>query len=507
MGDKFLKFKRRAKMLRLMRSLLTALATGTAITGLLRLLVRFEIVAMHPTIPIGAGLFAAAAVGCALFFVLPLSDTRLAKMLDEELSLSERVETMLEYMGEESAMLSLQREDANAALSEAPLETLRLKRVWIYITAVLLGALVLTSSFIFSKAPEPPPVVDEEEFALTDLQAKAIEQLIDDVEASDMASPYKENTVELISTLLEVLRVTETVRDKDAAVLLAMNGILGEVDASSFAVEIMGELWATELPTLRMLAKALNYYDWPKIDEWDKFHSELNSFRDTLVYEEPTDNGAAPAEATDSEVSETELLLLKAASGITGVLDKSGASASDALRSALYRLALAEEENEDGTRVYGLQRLSIMISASGCEATQREIDATLTALESALYSALLENKINTGTGEGAIDRLASILDCEKPRFERPVFTDTTGGQVIPDDEIGTGGAIGGGTEYGSDDLVLDPYTNTYVEYGKILDRYYSEMLGSVENGEYTEAERKALEKYFTILYGGFEKGE
>ena len=57
-------------------------------------------------------------------------------------------------------------------------------------------------------------------------------------------------------------------------------------------------------------------------------------------------------------------------------------------------------------------------------------------------------------------------------------------------------------------MVLDPMTNKYVEYGTILERYYKLMFGKVEDGDYTEQEKEAMEKYFAILYGGFEeKGE
>jgi len=44
----------------------------------------------------------------------------------------------------------------------------------------------------------------------------------------------------------------------------------------------------------------------------------------------------------------------------------------------------------------------------------------------------------------------------------------------------------------------------YVEYGVILDKYYKLMFGKLENGQYTDEEKKAIEKYFDILYGGFD---
>ena len=108
----------------------------------------------------------------------------------------------------------------------------------------------------------------------------------------------------------------------------------------------------------------------------------------------------------------------------------------------------------------------------------------------------------------AVERIAAIMNTPLPSLERPRFSDgTSGGGGSSDEETGGGGAISGGTEYGSDDLVYDPYTNSYVPYGEVLDRYYALIIGGIENGNHTEEERAALMKYFSILYGGFEEGE
>ena len=104
--------------------------------------------------------------------------------------------------------------------------------------------------------------------------------------------------------------------------------------------------------------------------------------------------------------------------------------------------------------------------------------------------------------------LGVILDVEIPVFERFTFNEySSSGGSSSEEGVGTGGAISGGTEYGSDELIYDPYTNTYLPYGEVLDRYYALMIGSVDSGNYTEKEREALMKYFSILYGGFEEGE
>ena len=134
----------------------------------------------------------------------------------------------------------------------------------------------------------------------------------------------------------------------------------------------------------------------------------------------------------------------------------------------------------------------------------RELDATVTALTSAMFSALEQHKINTDTGEDAMKRIADILDCEHPAFKRPELIDPPApDDSTPGEEGGGGGAMGGGAVYGSDDLVLDPYTNTYVEYGTILEKYYALVFGRLQEGGYSDEDKAALEKYFAILYGGF----
>ncbi len=503
MGVNFIKFKKKAFKIRLFKSISLALALGIFTVGILMLLAKLELIESRNFLYSFIGAAAALLIGGVLFFVFGFSDIELARRLDAELSLAERVETMLEFSAEESAIHKLQREDANERLSSISTKFLKIKGLWLHIIALAVGAATLVGSLVYTKPEPPAPPVFEEEFKITELQIRAMNELISSVAASDMASPYRENTVSILSELLEVLKVTETVKKKDEALDAAMREILLETDASSFALELMSALWAKDTPELKALAEAINYYDWPALDEWDKFSSEISDFRATFV------NSGVAAENPDEEQikAETELSLLKASTGISQALTSSGISETDALWAVLTRLALAEEENGDGTRLYGLAKLSGQVASHGYESVQRELDSTVGAVLGDLFAALSLHKASTDTGENTIKRIASIFDCEPVKFKRPSFIDTSGGTSAPDKENSGGGAIGSGTEYGSDDLVLDPYTNTYVEYGVIIERYYALMFGGLQNGDYTEEEQDAMEKYFAILYGGFDKGE
>ena len=465
---------------------------------------KIEVVKLNPIIAGVIGLLAALLLGCGLFFLLRTSDERLARILDSELSLDERVETMLQYSEKNDAIHRLQREDAEAHLGAASAKIIKPKRIWIYIAALVLGLGAFVFSLVYSvPVVEEPPVI-EEKFSITELQIKATEQLIANVAKSNMDSPYRENTVTLLTEMLNTLKVAETVREKDAAVTAAMGKILKEVDDSSAAVELINALWTTGSEQAEELALALNYYAWPTVDEWIRFEKALSDFRLTFVHPD------AMAESPDENKikTETELVLLDCSSGISAALAASKILPDDHLSLLLARLALADEENADGTRFYGLQKLSTLVSLNGYDFVQRELESTLESVKGELFESLSSHKENTDVGESAIREIGRIFGCKIPKFKRPSFAETGDNSSASDDEHGGGGGgIGTGSEYGSDDLVLDPYTNTYVEYGVILERYYALMFSGLESGNYTEAEKEAMEKYFAILYGGFEKGE
>lgn len=504
MGENFTRFKRRIFGFRLFKSISGGLSLGFLLSGLLIFLQKIEFIDINPIISGTIGFLSAAALGCGLFFMLRISDEKLARILDSELSLDERVETMLQYRAEESAMYRLQRRDAEARLGAVSTKILKPRRIWIYALLLVstLGAFVF--SLVYAAPVEEEPPVIEEEFRITEMQIKATEQLISSVSASQMRSPYRENTVTALTEMLSALKVTETVREKDLTVTAAMEKILKEVDASSGAVELIGALWTTGNEQAQELALVINYYDWPSLDEWTRFEKGLADFRSTFSHPDATDEGSDENEIK----TETEKLLLDCSSKISGAIAASKIPPEDALALTLATLALAEEKDADGTRLYGLQKLSSLVSVNGYASVIRELESTVEAVKGELFDALSVHKENTETGENAIIKIGSIFNCKIPKFKRPSFSELEGDSAGGEEEGGGGmGGIGSGTEYGSDDLVLDPYTNTYVEYGVILERYYALMFSGLESGEYSDAQKEAMEKYFAILYGGFEKGE
>lgn len=503
MGENFLKFKKKAFTVRLIKSILLGLAVGMLLSGIFLLLFKFEVIKAEPilSLPIGIGAFLLAGGGA--YLVLHTSDKSIAKRLDEEFALSEKVQTMLAYQTEEGTIYDLQRKDANESLSVIPVKRLKFKRLWVYVLSFVLGATSLAAGFLFSPITTPPPPQPEEAFELTDIQKAAMEELILYVENSAMTSPYKENVATSLKDLLSKLEQATLASQKDVALKASMEYIYKQTDESSTAVELMDALWSSESENVQRLAETLNYYEWQKSDEWRSFSNEMTNLRTSFIHADTVEEN--PDEIKMAQ--DTGVLLSRIESNVEISLTRAGVADEDNLSVQLKRFASANETYSDGTHLYGCAVLSGMAETLGYEKTQKELDATFAALGSEIFRALEQHSANTGTGEYAMTKLNELFLCGLPKFERPNFyAASEGDDPTGDGEEGGGGAgIGDGAVYGSDDLVLDPITNTYVEYGTILDKYYALMFSKVQDGDYTEQEKEAMEKYFAILYGGFEE--
>lgn len=496
MSKNFKRFLRRGRAFAIVKALLVALTAGSAVAGVLLYLITHGIWSIPDYCAPIAGGAAFLVSGVIAFLLLRVSVRKVAAVLDESFGLEERVQTALQNEDSEGAIYDLLREDTEARLSEIPTRRLKPRRLWIYLVSLVVGIGLLVAAVLLIPTPEPPPPIPDTPFSITKLQVIAMEELIESVKTSEMESPYRENVADSLETLLGNLKQATTMAERDEALAVSVNYIYGQTDDSSSAVEIIDALALAADTYSKALASAINYYNWARGKEWDSFAMGMTAHRATFVHPD------AAAESPDLSrmLSDTKSSLAAASAGIEQALVRSGTDTSDILYISLLRFA--RSSGEDGAR--GLD--AIGTAGTGYDEIQVMLDESYSTFNIELFRALDVLRINTSVGEHAMTRLSEIFGYRLPKFERPQIVGESGSDAPGDNtEGGGGGAIGEGTVYGSDELVLDPFTGEYVEYGTIISRYHTIVLQKLQGDFYTDEEKQAIEKYFEILYGGFDE--
>ena len=487
MSELFFKFKRKTKAYRIVKSILAGLAGGSFLGGITLLLSKLTILSFPPFTALIIGVAVGLAVGAIFFFALRVSDKNLAESLDERFALQEKIQTMVAYENKQGEMLDLQRQSAEEALAEIPTKKFKMKRLWIYLTAFCIGALAVAGAFLApdkrNQTQPPKP------FAITEMQIAGIEELIRYVDGSQMEEVYRTEISASLGKLLNDLKSASIEPEMQTALTEAMANICTVTYNASSLTEILNALWSTDDVYARGLATMLDTSSW-KEPNWGDYAEKLLTYKQEFRYE-PTD-GETPSE---SELANSLVLKLDlSATKIEVALPQSKIEPSDALYVAVEKFSTEYKKLAD-------QKL-------GYEQTLGEIDALLDESAQSTYAVISQLKINANVGEYTMTKLSTLFPVPLPRFERPNLSASNHqgvGEDKPNDKAPSDGGIGEGATFGSKDLVLDPLTGNYVEYGTLINKYYAVMNEKLNSGNYTDEQKELIKNYFSLLYGGIEK--
>ena len=499
MSENFKRLRKNAHLKAVLKAILTSLAAACTVSGVMLFLTTHKIIdiALFYSTVAGGGALIVSFI--AAYLILRRSDASIARALDAQYGLNERVQTMLQYKDDQGAIHELQREDTDTALGGVRAAGFDIKRLWIYIVAAVVGVLILTASIILIPKDDPADnQVPDESFSITADQILAVELLIKEVAESDMESPYRENIALALSEMLTELKAAEVMSERNAALDKTNSYILEQIDDSSSAVEIINALSRSSSSAVRKLAEAINYYEWKTNEEWDSYSNKLAEMRSMLSHADEK----LESPNTQKMADDTRDLLSTVASEILSALSRSAVSSSDKLYVALLSFA---QLNDESLAYCGLGAIPALYPSAQYSELGVRIDESFAGSRIELFGALEVLEKNTEVGENALNRIASIFGYKLPKFDKPRMNND---EEETDSSTGDGsgnGAIGEGTVYGSDELVLDPFTGEYVEYGTLIDRYYRIMFNKLQGDYYTDDEKAALEKYFEILYGGFDE--
>lgn len=202
MNEGFISFKKKILKRHLIIDILLSISIFLIIFGILFLLTKLNTIKLNVIVDLIIGLICGITTFLISFFLFKPNDKKIAKMLDKQFSLNEKVQTMVELKDTDNFIANLQREDCENKLKEIPLKNLKFKVPVVLIILALCG---VTSTVTAAAIPQTTTIKDTTYNPTNDILVK-LEQLKKDVNNTNINSSLKSNYVAEIDKLIELIQ-------------------------------------------------------------------------------------------------------------------------------------------------------------------------------------------------------------------------------------------------------------------------------------------------------------
>lgn len=519
MKNNFRKLKSHFLMLAIIKSAICGVAVALIAVSAVFLGFKLSAKILNPVFYVIIALAAFAAVGVLTFLILRPTDKSVARALDKDYNLNERVQTSLEFENDKSVISAMQRDDAEEKLSGIKLKRPSFKKNWQFLAlAVLAAAAIIVSAVIPARTVPAEVLPQDRPYVLTEIQRRTVLELIDEINAAELSDELKTGAVAPLNGLLDEnsgLSTVQTVGEMNIMVdeaIIALSDVLeGGLSYAPLSVQMGSAGYVYVVRTLRRGAAV--YADRPLIsrENFVDFTQKMDDLVDSMVavnlnqyYEKIIETKSDSEENEETQETDSadalRAKLVEIANGMAAALGRSEFNEQDKLYAALD--SFAGDINK--------------VSSSETANTDKDLKA---ALESAINDsavligeALTPQTYRLGINRYIDIRLWKAFDMEIKAI--PVrFTDnyeydengSLGPSTNPSEGGNQDGGYGtGGSEYGSDDKVFDPYTGEYVPYGELMERYYAIAQEYLSTDNLTEEQKAAVREYFQVLYSGLD---
>lgn len=469
MGKEFKRLKRYNATWTAIRSVSVGISLALLLAGVLLALTKLHIMEakwLHYV------LCAAIGLGVQLLYALlqRRSELRIAEKIDAEHKLLERVQTMVQYQQEDSAMLQVQREDTEQRLQAVRGFGQRKLTLAAHFVLVVVAVAVFAAGAIMpAQAVVEPPAPTEPPYEVTEWQKAAVAELIKHVQKSDMASAAKDPTVTQLQELLLALDTKMTagiLKERVVAVMENTYRVTDEVNSNDDIYDvIVNHVDHKQAPMLAYAMGALQ-----------------NVERDDQI-----ETIRAAMEKEEGLVTAGEL-----ADGLKQALEASVFDEMDPLYAAVA--ALTEK----------LQKVADAMAAEDLTAARNALGVAFGELKVSANAAMEQQDLTKEECVYVVDTLCTVFGITGA--DRPDDPDSEMFLKNEDDEYkpNEGGYGTGDLEVAGDDEIYDYREHAFTAYGELLESfYYNEALQQMEN--MSEEIRQIVEKYFNELWTGEEE--
>lgn len=508
MGDGFKRIKRRVKGNAMLKSVLNALAVALLVCAVLMFLDKRKIYEFNIAVflsTLGAGALITLLVS---FFIYRMNDTTLARELDDELKLNEKVQTMVAFKNESGDVIDIQRSDADEKLRSAgKIRVYRRGRLTSAISFAISACVLASVLVLIPEKVDAAPI--DPTYNITEYEKYQLKNLIEYVERSNADEREKKEILDSLNDLATFLEDTVKESDKKSRVI---NSITVANDA----------------------VKNVNFLEKIESDAKDKNLAGVVRFTNALAALRTAidpDAGVAESFAT----IETNLSSVRA--------EFSGTDAFSNMNNFISQLgaAVTNVKNENvitagnNALIESITRFceEIRSYCSGSEPSQSILeeqfdmffygtppytDAFASQLENLnikqIYNALKQENINLTVGNYVVDKLVEMFNIPTEMLPSDV-QESIENNKKPDDSDkeddekndklyqGDDGGYGeGNLLLGSDDSIYFPELEKIAPYGDGIAMYQNKILAMIENGQITDPVIiDYFENYFGILFG------
>ena len=230
MNEGFLNFKKKILKEHLTKCLILSISLGLIVFGVLFLLWKLKAISLPIWSVIVIPIASIALSFCGPYFLLKPSDKKIAKRLDHELKLNEKVQTMVDYKDSDEFIACLQREDTENKLKAISLKALKFNLPIALIVLGVIGVASTTTAVSIPMKHDQNIVDPDKPFTLTELQIKRIEEVIAKIKESDINSELATSYENELNALIEKLKVITKQDTVNEEVLKTIETITGEMN-------------------------------------------------------------------------------------------------------------------------------------------------------------------------------------------------------------------------------------------------------------------------------------
>lgn len=501
MSENFNKLKKFFTRYTAIKCAVFGVSLGLFVVGVVLLALKLSAINISPAYYVLMGVGTAGIAGTALFFVFRPADKKLARRLDIEYGLNEKVQTMLAYSESDSDLAVIQRETTDSKLGFIKVK-LRITEILKQIVAPVLACAMIVTAVVIP-AKQVPAQGEEPPFVGTPDQFASLRQLIKDVNDSYMESGLKASVAAVLEGLLESVDkedCTMTNSQMVTAVLSTVSVIDGLIAQEDSYIVLGSELKKSE--NLQVLGNAIltgvvSYRDGTRLRKLERVNEKYDKVEESINSKLTESFETINALFAEVDGPDMQKAILSFCEIFDGLLVNTGyAESSDALYNALATLSAGIKKNITGFNASALRNQI-------AEACNKFTETGTVVLGIQSYNCMMDEFIRE-----CLSLIFRISLSDFPSNENVIYVDKESGDTTePDDGKNNNGSGPGDEEilYGGKEIIYYPADNEYVLYGDVLQEYRKAVMDHLDSDNVPEEYIQFILNYFDILYQGLEK--